>query len=57
MTETLIRTRVTAQPIRRFAWPATLALHLLPAAATFATAMALGPVMRALSLSVASWRW
>ncbi|GGM14880.1 lysostaphin resistance A-like protein [Dactylosporangium sucinum] len=50
MTETLTRTRVPAPPTRRFGWPATLALHLLPAAATFAAAMALGPVMRSLDL-------
>ncbi|WP_238018579.1 CPBP family intramembrane glutamic endopeptidase [Dactylosporangium sp. AC04546] len=50
MTETLIRTRVPAPPTRRFGWPATLALHLLPSAATFAVAMALGPVMRSLDL-------
>jgi hypothetical protein len=50
MTQTLIRSRVPAQPVRRFAWPATLALHLLPAAATFAAAMALGPMLRAWAL-------
>jgi len=50
MTETLVRTRGAVRPTRRLTWPAVLALHLLPAAATFAAAMALEPAMRALSL-------
>ncbi|MEV4511631.1 CPBP family intramembrane glutamic endopeptidase [Dactylosporangium sp. NPDC049525] len=50
MTVTMTRsagTRVARHPVRRFDWPATLALHLLPAAAMFAFEAAL----RALGLS------
>ncbi|WP_432832114.1 lysostaphin resistance A-like protein [Dactylosporangium sp. CA-092794] len=47
MTTTLIRAHGATQPIRRLAWPTVLALHLLPAAATFAAAFALEPLMRA----------
>jgi membrane protease YdiL (CAAX protease family) len=50
MTQTLIRARGVTQPIRRLAWPTVLAMHLLPAAATFAAALALGPLMRAWGL-------
>jgi hypothetical protein len=53
MTVTMTRsagTRVTRPPAQRFTWPATLALHLLPAAAAFAAAFALGPPLRALDL-------
>ena len=46
-TATLTLARGAVQPIRRLGWPAVLALHLLPAAATFAAAFALGPLMRA----------
>jgi membrane protease YdiL (CAAX protease family) len=50
MTETLLRARGVTQPIRRLAWPTVLVMHLLPAAVTFAAALALGPLMRAWDL-------
>ncbi len=53
MTVTMTRstgTRVARHPVQRFDWPATLALHLLPAAAAFAAAFALGAPLRALDL-------
>ncbi|WP_432980661.1 lysostaphin resistance A-like protein [Dactylosporangium sp. CA-233914] len=46
-TGTLIRARGATRPANRPAWPTVLAMHLLPAAATFAAALALGPLMRA----------
>src|SRR5262245_49823608 len=42
-----IRAHGAARPAQRLAWPAVLAMHLLPAAATFAAAFALQPLMRA----------
>jgi membrane protease YdiL (CAAX protease family) len=45
MTPTVARPEIRQRP--RLTWPAVLALHLLPAAATFAAALALGPLMRA----------
>jgi membrane protease YdiL (CAAX protease family) len=53
MTVTMTRsagTRVVRHPVQRFGWPATLALHLLPAAATLAAAFALRVPLRALDL-------
>ncbi|WP_327008042.1 CPBP family glutamic-type intramembrane protease [Dactylosporangium sp. NBC_01737] len=53
MTVTMTRsagTRVARHPAQRFDWPATLALHLLPVAATFAAAFALRAPVRALDL-------
>ncbi|HTJ31615.1 MAG TPA: CPBP family intramembrane glutamic endopeptidase [Dactylosporangium sp.] len=47
MTATLTLARGAAQPIQRLGWPTVLAMHLLPAAATFAAAFALEPLMRA----------
>ncbi|MFG2038070.1 CPBP family intramembrane glutamic endopeptidase [Dactylosporangium sp. NPDC048998] len=51
MTTIPIRGRGATRPVRRLArtmqWPAVLAMHLLPAAATFAAAFALGPLVRA----------
>ncbi|MER7280254.1 CPBP family intramembrane glutamic endopeptidase [Dactylosporangium sp. NPDC000244] len=44
---TTVLTRAGAAPRTRLSWPAVLALHLLPAAVTFAAALALGPVVRA----------
>jgi membrane protease YdiL (CAAX protease family) len=48
MTTTLIPARGTTRPAPRLGWPAVLAMHLLPAAATFAAALALTPLVRAL---------
>jgi membrane protease YdiL (CAAX protease family) len=50
MTQTLIQARGATQPSHRLAWPTVLAMHLLPAAATFAAALALEPLMRAWDL-------
>lgn len=47
MTSTLSRAPEATRPTSRLAWPTVLAMHLLPAAATFAAALALGPLMRA----------
>ncbi|WP_433052717.1 lysostaphin resistance A-like protein [Dactylosporangium sp. CS-033363] len=44
---TTVLTRATGAERARMTWPTVLALHLLPGAATFAAALALGPLMRA----------
>jgi membrane protease YdiL (CAAX protease family) len=49
-TTTLIEARAAEPVVRRMPWRTVLAMHLLPGAAAFAAALALGPLMRAWDL-------